>query len=355
MDPGDDIIDVLYRCRDPSGLPEQDRQSQGSRSGNAVFAISGGSAVYASNASNASRSNFREFDNLDHHSNGIGSQGKGSAGQNLRGSQQLYQHHQYANYNNNNNSSGRLSANGGQSAYTTSNSWSPGAGNYLQQQQQQGENYQQPGQQTSRGFLGSSSSGRNQQQTLSPTSRRENLSHLDNSRWSAALTAKQHNSTPVLSRYNAASGGTGRIGYNNTPQVRRRASFTRSGSQPSSFEYKPSPIPRSASAFDYRTPPSHINHTPLSQRDNPGLRQYPSENEGHFVDNEPVYVPRSTMVDIIYRGEDELLANRHRGEELIELPSGARQRKVRGRIFEPSCSDRAAERGETEEGPGKDI
>ena len=117
-------------------------------------------------------------------SSGIGSQGKGS-GQNLRGSQQLYQHHQYANYNNNNTSSGRLSANGGQTAYTTSNSWSPGAGNYLQQQQQ-GENYQQPGQQTSRGFLGSSSSssGRNQQpqQTLSPTSRRENLSHLDNSR-----------------------------------------------------------------------------------------------------------------------------------------------------------------------------
>ena len=117
-------------------------------------------------------------------SSGIGSQGKGSAGQNLRGSQQLYQHHQYANYNNNN-SSGRLSANGGQTAYTTSNSWSPGAGNYLQQQQQ-GENYQQPGQQTSRGFLGSSS-GRNQQQTLSPTSRRENISHLDNSRFPFAL------------------------------------------------------------------------------------------------------------------------------------------------------------------------
>ena len=77
------------------------------------------------------------------------------------------------------------------------------------------------------------------------------------------------------------------------------------------------------------------------------------------MDNEPVYVPRSTMVDIIYRlrhfksfcypyliisfrGDDELLANRHRGEELIELPSGARQRKIRGRIFEPSSEQQMA-------------
>ena len=30
-------------------------------------------------------------------------------------------------------------------------------------------------------------------------------------------------------------------------------------------------------------------------------RPYQSENEGHFVNDEPVYVPRSTMVDIIYR------------------------------------------------------
>ena len=37
-----------------------------------------------------------------------------------------------------------------------------------------------------------------------------------------------------------------------------------------------------------------------------------------------------------HRGDDELLANRHRGEELIELPSGARQRKRR--IFEDICN-----------------
>ena len=183
-------------------------------------------------------------------SSGIVRQGKGhqqysssnsilGSGQNhpaLRGSQQLYQHHQYANYNNNNNnSSGRLSANGSQSPYTTSSSPGinhNGGGNYLQQQQT--ENYS--GQQTSRGYLASSSSGRNQQQpqqTLTPTSRRDNLSHLDNSRsypsiaithfagnksllgnadhehpddsnawcrWSSSLTAKQHNSTPVLGR-----------------------------------------------------------------------------------------------------------------------------------------------------------
>ena len=50
------------------------------------------------------------------------------------------------------------------------------------------------------------------------------------------------------------------------------------------------------------------------------------------MDDEPIYVPRSTMVDIIYRGDDEFLAHRNSGEELIELPSGARQRK--SRIFD---------------------
>ena len=40
-------------------------------------------------------------------------------------------------------------------------------------------------------------------------------------------------------------------------------------------------------------------------------------------------MPRSSLVDIIYRGDDEQLDRRHRGDELIELPSGARQRKTR--------------------------
>ena len=129
---------------------------------------------------------------------GIGSQGKSefhSSSNNvqshpaLRGNQQLYQQHQYANYNNNNNnSSGRLSANS-QSGYTASPGNHNGVGNYLQQP----DNY--PGQQTSRGYLGSSSSssGGQQQrnQTSTPISRRENLSQLDNgrsaSRWETFL------------------------------------------------------------------------------------------------------------------------------------------------------------------------
>ena len=151
-------------------------------SSTAIYAFQATSVSYAS----SSITHFLFF------RSGIGSEGQAQYGSNsvlgsseqnhlaLRGSQhQLYQHHQYANFNNNNNNSsgGRLSSNGSRSAYTTSNSWSPvagggGGGDYLQQQQ------------TSRGFLASSSSsGRNQQQTLSPTGRRENLSsHLDNSR-----------------------------------------------------------------------------------------------------------------------------------------------------------------------------
>ena len=38
-------------------------------------------------------------------------------------------------------------------------------------------------------------------------------------------------------------------------------------------------------------------------RDYIGHQQYKSDNERRFVDSEPVYVPRSTMVDIIYRWE----------------------------------------------------
>ena len=39
-------------------------------------------------------------------------------------------------------------------------------------------------------------------------------------------------------------------------------------------------------------------------------RPYQSENEGHFVNDEPVYVPRSTMVDIIYRWNRNQIAIR---------------------------------------------
>lgn len=126
----------------------------------------------------------------------------------------------------------------------------------------------------------------------------------------------------IYFRYN---GGTGRIGYNNTPQVQRRASFTKPSNH-STFDYKTSPLPRSASAYDSRTPPRHHRTPPVD-----ALCEYDpyGYNDGPFVDEEPVYVPRSTMVDIIYRNDDDLLANRHKGEELIELPSGARQRKRR--------------------------
>ena len=49
-------------------------------------------------------------------------------------------------------------------------------------------------------------------------------------------------------------------------------------------------------------------------------------------------MPRSTMVDIIYRQDDDMLDRRVQGEELIELPSGARQR--RREILEPGMGDR---------------
>ena len=107
--------------------------------------------------------------------------------------------------------------------------------------------------------------------------------------------------------------------------MQRRASFTKP-SNPSSLDYKSSPLPRSASAYDSRTPPRHHRTPPVDT-----LCEYDpyGYNDGPFVDEDPVYVPRSTMVDIIYRDHDDLLADRHKGEELIELPSGARQRKRR--------------------------
>jgi len=167
--------------------------------------------------------------------------------------------------------------------------------------------------------------------SCTPNQRRgsKTLSPNPDSRWSTPGSrgpTTPYTYTPELGRYN---GGTGRIGYNNTPQVKRRASFTKASNH-SSFENKIPQLPRSTSAYDYRTAPHHQRNPPedaLSEYNPYGY------NDGPFVDEEPVYVPRSTMVDIIYRNDDDLLADRLKGEELIELPSGARQRK--GRIFDP--------------------
>ena len=38
-------------------------------------------------------------------------------------------------------------------------------------------------------------------------------------------------------------------------------------------------------------------------------------------------MPRSIMADIIYRNEDDLIKRRHRAAALIELPSGAWQKR----------------------------
>jgi hypothetical protein len=44
-------------------------------------------------------------------------------------------------------------------------------------------------------------------------------------------------------------------------------------------------------------------------------------------EEEPVYVPRSIMADIIYNNEDDLLKRRQRATTLVELPSGAWQKR----------------------------
>ena len=111
--------------------------------------------------------------------------------------------------------------------------------------------------------------------------------------------------------------------------MQRRASFTKPSNH-SSFDFKTSPLPRSASAYDSRSPPRHHRNPPVESFGDYDPYAY---NDGPFVDEEPLYVPRSTMVDIIYKNDDEILADRHKDEELIELPSGARQRKRR--ILDP--------------------
>ena len=125
----------------------------------------------------------------------------------------------------------------------------------------------------------------------------------------------------MLNRY-TAEGGTGRIGYNDTPQLPRRASLQRSPREGAYAGANLSPIPRSVSAFDNRTPPRHQPPPDWYDGRQQGLRQ---------DEEEPVYVPRSVMTDIIYQKDDELYQGRSNRQDLIELPSGARQRK--GRIL----------------------
>ncbi len=45
-------------------------------------------------------------------------------------------------------------------------------------------------------------------------------------------------------------------------------------------------------------------------------------------EEEPIYVPRSIMADIIYKNEDDLVKRRHRTSALVELPSGAWQKRL---------------------------
>lgn len=44
-------------------------------------------------------------------------------------------------------------------------------------------------------------------------------------------------------------------------------------------------------------------------------------------EEEPIYVPRSIMADIIYNNEDDLVRRRQRAAVLVELPSGAWQKR----------------------------
>ena len=87
-------------------------------------------------------------------------------------------------------------------------------------------------------------------------------------------------------RYNEGSGKdfvTGRIGYNNTPLVRRRRDSLGTFSPP-----KPPHLPRTVSAYG----------------------------------QEELYFPRARMVDVVHSDEDH---------DVVQLPSGVRQKILRSR------------------------
>ena len=116
------------------------------------------------------------------------------------------------------------------------------------------------------------------------TFRQNSVSCHTTPHWRAPRPPRSLSSTPTVSK----GFWTGRIGYNNTPVVSRRS--------PS----RPSVLPRSVSALEK-----------LSR-------------------GEEVY-SRTRMVDVV-DSEDEMMARQH-GEEdhdVVQLPSGARQKVVRG-------------------------
>jgi len=153
-------------------------------------------------------------------------------------------------------------------------------------------------------------------------------------------------------------GGTGRVGYNNTPQPDRKSSFSRGLSQPDFYSNRESsPLPRSNSAFENRSTKKPQLNSPIENRvakTKPHVdqnfdqqskeklklgsarREYDaySHQDDLYIEEEPIYVPRSIMADIISKNEDDLVRRRHRPEDLIELPSGARQKRTR--IFSES-------------------
>jgi len=195
------------------------------------------------------------------------------------------------------------------------------------------------------------------------TKGRQNNAWQGAASYRAPASAESHRGDQHFSRLDLY-GGTGRVGYNNTPQPDRKASFSRGLSQPDFYSNRESPLPRSASAFENRANKKPHIDSPFVNRPSGKQKQehsYEQDAKKNFklidgvrteydpyayhddlyIDEEPIYVPRSVMADIIHKNDDDIVGRRHRAEDLIELPSGARQK--RSRKFSESLVDRNME------------